>query len=229
MNDYLSTVYSADRAPKTEYPQQLVRYLCQTFDLKPGQKLLEIGCGRGDFLRAFAESGLDCYGTDREKSAVQQSPAMKVTASDLEKEALPYADASFDVVYHKSVLEHFASPNRVMDETKRVLKPGGKCIILTPDWETCMPIFFEDITHIRPYNVTALRDTFQIWGMSKIDVKRIRQLPLLWKFPALVVFSNLIRGLFSIQAARALTAKTGINFFRWSVELMVMGYCEKPH
>lgn len=225
--DYLSVTYSEARAPKTDYPRQLIAYLIERFQIKPGAKLLELGCGRGDFLRAFAAAGLDCHGVDRVSSAQDLSANLKVSTCDIANEPLPYADASFDVVYHKSVIEHFSSPEHLMRETHRVLKPGGKCIILTPDWVSCMRVFFEDITHIRPFDRAALRDTYLLFGFRNFTTELFYQLPVLWKFPFLKLLSKFFGVIMNEQTARRLTGITGIKFFRWSVELMVLGYGEK--
>ena len=53
MADYLKIVYSEKRRPYTDYPSKLVKYLYDKFNLKPGMKILEPGCGRGEFLKGF--------------------------------------------------------------------------------------------------------------------------------------------------------------------------------
>ena len=52
-NDYVSIIYDNKRTPKTDYPKQLIKYLSKRFDLHDNSKLLELGCGRGDFLFEF--------------------------------------------------------------------------------------------------------------------------------------------------------------------------------
>ena len=54
MNDsYLDTIYNEKRTPKTNYPYQLARHLSHRFSFRESGKLLELGCGRGNFLLAF--------------------------------------------------------------------------------------------------------------------------------------------------------------------------------
>ncbi len=53
MKDYVAVTYSQDRLPLTLYPGKLARYLFDRFHLKAGDKLLDVGCGRGEFLRGF--------------------------------------------------------------------------------------------------------------------------------------------------------------------------------
>lgn len=225
--DYISLVYDAQRTPKTEYPHQLTAYLANRFQLKAGARLLELGCGRGDFLQAFKDHGFHCYGVDREASAQDFCPGIEIAVCDIEAQKLPYPDGYFDIVYHKSVIEHVYSPNNLMTETRRVLKPGGKCIILTPDWVSQMQVFYEDITHCRPYDTNALRDTFLLFGFDNVIAERFRQLPVLWKSVPLTALAQVMGLVLNVKTARSLTRKTGIKFFRWGVELMVLGYGEK--
>lgn len=220
---YLSVVYDANRAPATQYPAQLVRHIINKFSLKPGQKLLELGCGRGDFLREFEKAGLNCHGVDRDLNSQQFSPNIPIAFCDLSKNRLPYSDNTFDVVYHKSVLEHVVSPDHLIKETKRVLKKGGKTIILTPDWQSCMSVFFEDFTHVHPYDVTAVQDLLKIYDFKNVSSELLQQLPMTWSFTPSKMATFLMRRLFDVKKARWLTELTGVKFFRWSVELMVMG------
>jgi SAM-dependent methyltransferase len=227
-NDYISLIYDPKRTPQTAYPSQLIAYLMQRFELKPGMALLEVGCGRGDFLRAFQGAGLKCQGVDREASAQGLAGGIPVSACNIESERLPFGDATFDVVYHKSVLEHVYSPKNLMEETRRVLKPGGKCIILTPDWVSQMRVFYEDITHCRPYDINAMRDALVMYGFSDVVSERFNQLPVLWRSRALTVVARALGLFMNVQVARFITEKTKIKFFRWAVELMVLGYGVKP-
>jgi len=225
--DYLSVVYDESRTPRTSYPGRLSAYLMGRFGLKAGDRLLEIGCGRGDFLAAFHEAGLACAGVDLEAASRESLKEFDVKVCDLSRDALPFPDESFDVVYHKSLIEHLADPDHLMKETWRVLKKGGKTIVLTPDWVSQMRNFYEDITHRRPYDVTALRDTLAMSGFDGIVVERFAQLPALWRSRPLNLAAGLLRLFLNVHAARYLTEKTHAKFFRWSVEIMVLGYGEK--
>ncbi|OGL48169.1 MAG: hypothetical protein A3H37_04400 [Candidatus Schekmanbacteria bacterium RIFCSPLOWO2_02_FULL_38_14] len=221
--DYISIVYDKEKIPKTDYPFKLALHLINKFNLRKEDKLLEIGCGRGDFLEAFRHFGVDVYGVDLCDSSVKTLCHLGVKKVDISKDTLPFDDNSIDIIYHKSLLEHFYSPEHLMKETYRVLKPDGRVIILTPDWISQMKIFYEDFTHCRPYDTTAVGDLLRISGFSEIQTGLFYQLPILWEFPVLKVFSFLLQLLISTPNARKLTKLTGIKFFRWSVELMVLG------
>lgn len=223
MNDYVSVIYDDKRVPKTNYPFALAEYLFNRYQMSKNIKLLEIGCGRGEFLDAFEKLGVDCYGVDLSDYCLKNQPHLKVKCVDLSNKPLPFEDGFFDVVYHKSVLEHFFSPDKIMKETLRVLKPGGRLIVLTPDWKSQMEIFYEDFTHCRPYDMTSLSDLLRIYGFADIQSELFRQLPIIWRFSYLKALSGFLRLIISTPRARKLTRITNIQFFRWSVELMVLG------
>ena len=221
---YISLVYNPERTPKTDYPEKLSEYLINRFGLKKGSWLLEIGCGRGDFLNAFHHAGLNCYGIDREKASVELNPELDIRLCDISKENLPFDDNSFDVVYHKSVLEHIYDPGNLMKETKRIMKQGGKLIILTPDWHSQMKNFYEDFTHCRPYTKGAIIDLLSLYHFREADVEIFYQLPMIWRHPSMKALSIFLQFFLNVYSARWLTDKTGRKVFRWSVELMLLGY-----
>tara|TARA_B100001027_G_C16243809_1_gene320779 strand:+ start:547 stop:1248 length:702 start_codon:yes stop_codon:yes gene_type:complete len=225
--DYVSTIYDEKRTPKTNYPKKLINYLSLRFNLKSNQKLIELGCGRGDFLNEFQIYGFDCIGLDRDKSSVKNKNNLKVKFCDLSKDSFPFENNSFDIVYHKSVIEHLYDPKNFMKETFRILKPGGKLIILTPDWHSQWKNFYEDFTHSRPYDLTALKDLLAVSGFVNSKVEKFYQLPYVWKLSFIKFFSKILQLFIGVYTARRLTAFTGVQFFRWSVELMILGYAEK--
>ena len=63
-NKYLEVVYNLGDKPYTDYPKKLAKYLTDRYQINPGQKFLELGCGRGDFLNEFTDLGLDTYAID---------------------------------------------------------------------------------------------------------------------------------------------------------------------
>ncbi len=123
---YLDVVYNATDRPFTEYPDLLTEHLVKRFGLSVGAQLLDVGCGRGEFLRGFIRAGCVGSGVDQSTIAREHCPDdTDIRAADLELEDLPFADSSFDVVFSKSVIEHFYFPERLVKEMLRVLRPGG--------------------------------------------------------------------------------------------------------
>ena len=219
MSDYIEVVYSANNTPKTAYPYKLATYLFDMFGMEKGQKILEPGCGRGEFLNGFRKMGMDVYGCDLSPQAGEDLEGIVVKQVDIENESLPYDDNYFDVVYSKSLLEHLWKPDLYLKEARRILKPGGMILTLVPDWEANYKIYFDDYTHRTPFTKVSLRDIYRMCNYSDVRVVKFRQLPIVWKLPVLNYFCAFI--------APFVPPRTTNKFLRWSRELMLIGYGNK--
>ena len=219
MKNYLSVRYDINKKPISNYPKKFVSYNIKRFDLK-NKKLLEIGCGRGDFINEFSEQSVDCYATDiLEESQQYLNNNIKFSLNNIAKDELPFENNFFDAIYTKSLIEHINNHEFFFSECKRVLKDGGKIIIYTPDWETQYLHFYDDLTHIKPFTKVTLEDSFKIYGFQNYNVEKFYQLPLVWKFPLIKYFLKIFSGLIPIRCK--------IKFLRFSKELMLLGFASK--
>ena len=221
--DYVAVTYNEKDRPFTQYPDKLARYLSSRYKLPKGSKLLDLGCGRGEFLRGFIRCGLNGYGVDQSAIAKSICSEAEILQSDLENEPLPYNDNYFDVIYSKSVLEHFYYPEKLVMEIYRVLKPGGLVITMVPDWEAVYKTFYEDYSHRTPFTVTSLRDIFLIHGYDDVKVEKFRQLPFLWPLPWLKLFCSLV----AFITPRSLRPYS--KLIRFSQEIMLLSTAVKPN
>lgn len=96
-----------------------------------GFDLLDIGCGNGDIARFFARQGNHVIGVDVQDRRQNRSDGFSFML--VESEALPFAEASFDLVVSHHVIEHVTSHRRHLDEIRRVLRSGGVCYLATPN------------------------------------------------------------------------------------------------
>ena len=136
----------ADAAPGTRRFYELVeahRYtkewhipIAADFASTRGLKVLEIGCGLGTDGAKFAEAGADYTGVDLTDAAVELArkrfelfdlPGRFQTA---DAENLAFADESFDLVYSHGVLHHTPETGKAIKEIHRVLRPGGRAIVM---------------------------------------------------------------------------------------------------
>ena len=104
------------------------------FEQYAGRRVLEVGCGAGIDLARFARSGAVVTGVDISQSAIdlaqsnfsQQNLIGTFTVAD--GEHLLVSDSSFDLVYAHGVVQYTPNPQQLVDECRRVLKPGGLAI-----------------------------------------------------------------------------------------------------
>ena len=105
--------------------------------LKPGDKILEIGCDSGLFsliLKGkFKDIKHQAVEINPERIKVAIFRGIDVRKVDVEKEKLPFGDNCFDVILFTEVLEHLSNPLLSLSEIKRVVKLNGTVIISTPN------------------------------------------------------------------------------------------------
>jgi SAM-dependent methyltransferase len=104
--------------------------------------LVDVGCGRGDFLGRMKTLGWNVLGIEPDpvSAALAASRGIPVFCGSLEEAALP--DAMADQVVISHVLEHMYDPHSVINECFRILRPGGRLVILTPNNESLGHRFF---------------------------------------------------------------------------------------
>lgn len=224
MKNYLNTVYNVKKKSLTlEYPEKLTNYLINRFGIKEGSVLLEPGFGRGEFLYQFQKRNIKCFGFDNSDYNYQLPINAEMKEHDATIIPWPYPDNFFDTIYNKSFIEHFYYPENLFSEFHRILKPGGKIICLTPDWETIFKTFYEDFTHRTPFTKKSLEDINEISGFKNIKVEKFLQLPILWgRNNQLFYFASYLT---KILAPNLLIKKS--KFVRFSKEIMLLSYAEK--
>jgi SAM-dependent methyltransferase len=91
-------------------------------------RLLDVGCGKGYFLKEAASAGLDAMGIDLSKSAVtfaRESLGVKAESGHLETDAPDHWSQAFDVATFWASIEHLPDPLTVLKAIRRCLRPGG--------------------------------------------------------------------------------------------------------
>ncbi len=218
---YLSVAYDEATKPLTSYPTLFAGYLKSRFGLRAGQKLLDAGCGRAELLNAFAGLGLESYGCDLEAPPPGSSDC-EIRELDFTKEPFPYDTDTFDVVLSKSVIEHMQDPSNYLAEILRVLRPGGLFILLTPEWNSQMKVFYEDPTHVHPYLPLGIERLLKLFGFGDVTVEKFSHHPAIWHSRVGRSGATTLRAFLSTPRARRLTEITKVKYFRWAVELQIL-------
>jgi ubiquinone/menaquinone biosynthesis C-methylase UbiE len=106
------------------------------FDRHAGESILEIGAGIGTDHAQFAKHGGIMHDLDLSAGHIKLAErnfelrGLRTTFRYGDAEDIPFAANSFDLVYANGVIHHTPNTARVVDEIHRVLRPGGRCIVM---------------------------------------------------------------------------------------------------
>ena len=157
------------------------KYELATNGLTTG-KLLDIGCGVGDFLHTAEAHGWQCTGvepSEEAKAIARQRTQAKLMSSE-DQEQLP--DASFDVITMWHVLEHVDDLRWQVTQLQRLIKPNGRIVIALPNYKSYDGQFYKE--HWAAYDVPRHLSHFNRTTIAKIlktnDLKLIKTDKLKW-------------------------------------------------
>ena len=102
--------------------------------IPPPGRVLELGCGRGDFLVRLQQAGCDAVGVDLVARSVDVCRARGLDVRHGTLAAQQFEAASFDAVCGWMVLEHTPDPRETIAEAARLLRPGGMLAFSVPDY-----------------------------------------------------------------------------------------------
>lgn len=161
----------------------IVGYLGELF-IPSDSAVLDLGAGYCDFINQIKA---------RERHALDISPVISEhAASDVVTHVescvkmADLTDGHFDVVFSSNLLEHLSREESVetLNEIYRILKKGGRFIIIQPNFKTCYKTYFDDYTHLQVFTERSLSNFIESAGF-RIKYCRRRFLPFSFdsKFP----------------------------------------------
>ena len=154
-------------------------------EARPGDRVLDLGCGAGRFVAALREAGAEPIGVELAEAALERARA-NVPGADLrlveDDGSLPLEHASVDLVWCSEVLEHIPDTAHLLLEVRRVLRPGGRLLVTVPYHGrlqaavialTRFEAHFDPLgQHVRFYTRRSLAATLEHAGFEDVRVRR---------------------------------------------------------
>jgi len=141
-------------------------------------RLLDVGCGSGDWLASMRERGWQVAGTDFDENAVKvaRQRGLDVVCGPLEQQH--FADNSFNAVTLSHVIEHVPDPVAELKECLRILKPGGKLVLFTPNSASLSHKVFkrdwrglEPPRHLHIFSMDSMRRLLEKAGFRQNSIR----------------------------------------------------------
>ncbi|MCY4126342.1 MAG: methyltransferase domain-containing protein [Pseudomonas sp.] len=159
-------------------------FLAPLKDLYPQAGVLDVGCGRGEWLEMLIREGYDASGVDLDEGMLEacRELGLPVRTDDALNALRQLPDASLIAVSGFHIAEHipFTVLEEMVGEAMRVLQPGGLLILETPNAENVVVgtnNFFVDPTHDRPIPSLLLSFLTEFKGFARSKVLRLQEAP----------------------------------------------------
>ncbi|MEP7063557.1 MAG: class I SAM-dependent methyltransferase [Betaproteobacteria bacterium] len=142
--------------------------------------VIDVGCGRGDWLDVLRRNGVDAIGIDESPQVVEicVTAGLNARVGNAMAALRSQPDASAAAITAFHIVEHmpYAAVAALIMEAHRVVRPGGVLMIETPNCENLVVganTFWLDPTHVRPYPLALLEFMISQAGFDVLDIKRL--------------------------------------------------------
>lgn len=101
---------------------------------RPGARVLDVGCGVGQVVARLQAAGFEAYGVDVSEPNIQRARQVCPRCQVYDGHSLPFADGYFASAGALNVLEHVDEPEHFIRELVRVVEPGGRVVLSSPNF-----------------------------------------------------------------------------------------------
>lgn len=167
-------------ANRTKVWKHLCTYLAQWIPNRG--RVLELGAGWCDFANNLELPGGQVVAMDIDSTVTKAAaPGVEAVVGDC-TDLRRFDDASFDVVFASNLLEHLErdASDKLLAESRRVLAPGGRLILMQPNFRLNPRRYFDDYTHVAIFTDQSLQDYVVSRGF-RVEKMFARFLPLTLK------------------------------------------------
>lgn len=144
-----------------------------------GLKVLEVGCGAGDFAIHLANGNAEVTAVDFSKQAIvlaaekAKAQGKHINFQVADAQALPFTNETFDLIFSCECLEHIPEPQKALAEFDRVLKSSGKLLLTTENYSNAMLLYWIVCWHRQePFNsgagVQPIEHFFVFWRVKRM-------------------------------------------------------------
>lgn len=165
-----------------KHPNPIIRYTeskrvqIMLKELGSAGRALDAGCGEGYVLSKMVSP--DAVGLDISRTAIERaSKASDATLVLGDAERMPFSDSYFDAAICSETLEHTVNPRRVVEELSRVVRPGGKIILSTPN-EKLINTIKDIVWNLGLFDILfpgVPRKQNEEWHLHSFDLKMLKE------------------------------------------------------
>lgn len=180
MRDYYEELWES--LPETLVPpDREARTSFMRAHVQAGDRVLDLGCGDGWMTAQIAAVGAAATGVEVALAAVARArarhPELDFRFAEID-ERLPVEDGAFDTVWASEVIEHVADTARWFSEVRRVLRPGGRLLLTTPNHSRLrllvagIELYSDPVgDHLHLYSRDSLRGVLRDFDFDEIEIR----------------------------------------------------------
>ena len=167
--DYFKTRFTYD-AKRDAVWREVGAYL-QARYIPPSSRILDLGAGYCHFINNV--EGRERHALDASETVAEYAAPGVVAHAQSCTHLDGFADDSLDVVFSSNLFEHLTREdlNATLAELRRVLRPGGRLLVVQPNFKYCAADYFDDYTHVQIFTHVGLADLLAASGFRPLDVR----------------------------------------------------------